>query len=131
EEPITTIYSPSHAVEVKRDGERRATVGYESDDANGGNFQLYVGTADDAVAGVALSLLTYADPGSDDAAGYFLLLATPGAGDAAAAHAIPKDVVFVLDTSGSMSRLKLDQAKKALRFCLDNLGEEDRFELVR
>ena len=43
-----------------------------------------------------------------------------------------KDIAFVLDTSGSMAdRNKLEQAKKALNFCLANLNEDDRFDIVR
>ena len=42
-----------------------------------------------------------------------------------------KDVAFVLDTSGSMAGKKLEQAKKALQFCVENLNDGDRFEIVR
>src|SRR6185369_17290357 len=43
-----------------------------------------------------------------------------------------KDIVFVLDTSGSMAEHgKLDQAKRALNYCLANLGDGDRFDIVR
>ena len=42
-----------------------------------------------------------------------------------------KDVAFVLDTSGSMAGKKLDQAKKALLFCVENLNDGDRFEIIR
>ena len=42
-----------------------------------------------------------------------------------------KDVAFVLDTSGSMAGKKITQAKKALEFCVENLNDGDRFELVR
>ena len=63
--------------------------------------------------------------------GWFLLLASPGA-DALKSHeANPKDVVFVLDTSGSMAGKKLEQAKKALAFCVENLNDSDRFEVLR
>ena len=45
---------------------------------------------------------------------------------------LPKDVTFVLDTSGSMADdNKLVQAKKALSFCLQNLNADDRFEIIR
>src|SRR5439155_1056597 len=37
----------------------------------------------------------------------------------------------VVDTSGSMAGPKLQQAKKALEFCVENLNNEDRFEIVR
>jgi Ca-activated chloride channel family protein len=58
-----------------------------------------------------------------------MLLASPGLAPAAAVQ--PKDITFVLDTSGSMVGPKLEQAKKALLFCLANLGSADRFEIVR
>ena len=43
----------------------------------------------------------------------------------------PQDVVFVIDTSGSMSGEKLEQAQAALKYCVDQLDERDRFNLVR
>ena len=42
-----------------------------------------------------------------------------------------QDVVFVLDTSGSMAGEKIEQAKRALHYCIDSLDEEDRFTVVR
>ncbi|MFW6263646.1 MAG: VIT domain-containing protein [Thermotogota bacterium] len=42
----------------------------------------------------------------------------------------PKDVVFVLDKSGSMSGMKYLQAKKAAEFIISRLYEEDRFNLI-
>ena len=51
--------------------------------------------------------------------------------DAKEREVVLKDVVFVLDTSGSMVGKKIDQAKKALEFCVENLNDGDRFELVR
>ncbi len=51
--------------------------------------------------------------------------------DAKDAKPSPKDVVFVLDTSGSMAGEKIQQAKKALAFCVDNLNDDDRFEIIR
>ncbi len=72
-------------------------------------------------------MLTY-KTGDDD--GYFLILAAPSLD--MKSKPVPKDVTFVLDTSGSMADgHKLEQAKKALQFCLANLNEDDRFEIVR
>ena len=73
-----------------------------------------------------MNLVTH-KPDSDD--GYFLLLAAPTV--ATEAKPAPKDIVFVVDTSGSMAGAKLKQAKKALEFCVANLNTEDRFEIVR
>lgn len=122
---LKSIYSPTHKVEVKRDGARKATVGFESSHVKPDtDFQLFY-TQGDSDLGV--SLLTYKRSGED---GYFLLLASPGA-DAKNTRVIPKDVVFVLDTSGSMAGAKLEQAKKALAFCIENLNDGDRFEVMR
>src|SRR6266704_614379 len=124
EQPLASIYSPSHKVEIKRDGANRAVIGYESkDERPDTDFQLvYSSEARD----VGLSLLSH-KPDADD--GYFLLLAAPTV--AKEATPAPKDIVFVVDTSGSMAGAKLNQAKKALEFCVENLNAEDRFEIVR
>ncbi len=122
---LKSIYSPTHKVEVKRDGARKATVGFEANDVKpDGDFQVFY-TQDDADLGV--SLLTYKPAGED---GYFLLLASPGI-ETKNTKVIPKDVVFVLDTSGSMAGAKLEQAKKAMAFCVENLNDNDRFEVLR
>src|SRR5213075_3485819 len=74
-----------------------------------------------------VNLLTYKTAGED---GYFLLLASPGQ-VSKDTRVLPKDVAFVLDTSGSMAGAKLEQAKKALKFCVENLNDGDRFEILR
>jgi Ca-activated chloride channel family protein len=123
--PLKSIYSPSHTVEIKRHGAHRAIVGFESNDVRPDtDFQLLYATRDDDVG---LSLMTYRD---EEDEGYFLLLASPGV-ETKGAKIIPKDVAFVLDTSGSMAGSKLAQAKKALQFCVENLNDGDRFEIVR
>ena len=123
--PLKAVYSPSHKVEVRRDGDRRATAGFEGADiAPDADFTLYFSAEQEAIG---LSLLTHRQAGED---GYFLLLASPGA-DTKDAKAMPKDVAFVLDTSGSMAGKKLEQAKKALRFCVESLDDHDRFEVIR
>ena len=44
---------------------------------------------------------------------------------------MPRDLVLVLDTSSSMSELKMAQAKKALKYCLSQLGPDDRFAVIK
>ncbi|MBI5687238.1 MAG: VWA domain-containing protein [Verrucomicrobia bacterium] len=123
--PIKTIYSPSHNVEIRRHGAMRATVGFESKNVRPDtDFQVVFSTED---ADVGVNLMTYKNGDGD---GYFLLLASPGA-DIKSNRVVPKDVTFVLDTSGSMAGNKLAQAKKALQFCVENLNDSDRFEIIR
>jgi len=126
--PIKNVYSPGHDVTVKRDGEHKATVSYEVRDARPDtDFQVFYSL--DAEEDIGLSLLTYRDDAEDDH-GYFMLLASPGYIDNPDA-VVAKDVVFVLDTSGSMAGEKMKQASKALKFCIYQLNEGDRFEIVR
>ncbi len=124
--PLKSIYSPSHEVEIKRDGAKKAVIGYEQKNVlPENNFAIYF-TPQKTELG--LNLLTHRpDPDED---GYFLLLLSPGI-DVKQEKVVEKDVAFVLDTSGSMAGKKIEQAKKALEFCLHNLNDGDRFEVVR
>jgi len=123
--PLKSIYSPSHSVEVKRDGPNRATAGYEASEVQPNtDFALYFAPEKDEIG---LNLLTHRVSGED---GYFLLLASPGV-DVKEKQVVLKDIAFVLDTSGSMAGKKLEQAKKALQFCVENLNDGDRFEIIR
>jgi Ca-activated chloride channel homolog len=123
--PLKSIYSPSHPVEVKRDGPNRAVIGYEASQVRPDtDFALYFAPEKDELG---IHLLTYRTGSAD---GYFLLLASPGMGTNER-RLVQKDIVFVLDTSGSMAGRKLQQARKALQFCVENLNDGDRFEIMR
>jgi len=74
--------------------------------------------------GFGIDLLTH----TDEDGGYFWLTLAP---NVSVDDTIPKDIVLVLDNSGSMTDGKLETAVRALSFCLDNLGPDDRFEIVR
>ena len=124
-QPLKTIYSPSHKVDVRRHGDDRATIGFESSETRcDSDFELFYRSDNDEVGA---NLMTFKASGEE---GYFLMLLSPGA--VAKKHTVvAKDVTFVLDTSGSMSGNKIKQAKKALQFCVDSLNDEDRFEVIR
>jgi Ca-activated chloride channel family protein len=126
--PLTTIHSPSHEVEVKRDGDRKAVIGFETKDLRPDtDFLLAWGV--EPTDEIGLGLLCHREAGDDE--GTFALFAAPSPAALAAAPQ-PKDIVFVLDTSGSMAEGdKLGQARRALEFCLRNLDDRDRFGVVR
>lgn len=60
---------------------------------------------------------------------YGLLTIVPPAPDARTAF-VPRDLIVLLDTSGSMSGAPLDQAKRVVGMLVDSLGPEDRLEMV-
>src|SRR5262249_55199453 len=73
---------------------------------------------------VGLTLLTCRPDKHKD--GYFMLLVSPRA-EFSKSQQVPRDMVFVLDTSSSMAGPKMEQAKKALKFCLDSLKSQAHF----
>src|SRR5262249_12917591 len=121
---IKGVYSPSHEIDVKRDGERKARLSFESRGGAQADFQLFYTFSNQDFG---LSLLTYRDPGKD---GFFLLLVSPKA-EIDDREVSAKDVIFVLDTSGSMSEEgKMDKAKAALRQGVASLNPRDRFNII-
>jgi Ca-activated chloride channel family protein len=60
--------------------------------------------------------------------GFFTLLITPKL--SLSESTLPRDIVLVLDTSGSMRGKKIEQARRALKYCLNNLTPRDRFGLI-
>ena len=122
---LKNIYSPSHEIETDRSDDERATVTFErSGVLDGRDFVLYYSLDGRAIGATALAHRPYGDR-----PGYFMLLVSPEV-ELDATDVRPKDVVFVLDTSGSMAGEKMEQAKEALAYCLRRLGERDRFGLV-
>ncbi len=121
-EAMHAIYSPSHPVAISRDGDFHAVVGYE--DANvlaENDFELFYTVSPETIG---LNLLSYKEPGQD---GFFLLMAAPNVEvDQVAA----KDVILVLDTSGSMEGEKMAQARETAVFIIDHLNSQDRFNII-
>lgn len=122
---IATVYSPSHEVKLDRKSNDHIIATYhEKKVLPVTDFVLYYKPAKEPVGA---TLLTHqGDPKED---GYFMLLVNPHPG-AAKTEVVAKDVVFVLDRSGSMSGKRIQQAKEALSFILKNLNPEDQFNIV-
>ncbi len=120
---LASLYSSSHDVTIERLGWGRARVHWKSFDANPTeDFELFFSPAEN---GFGSGLLA----GERDGQGHFLFLFSPEARPHRS-DALPKDIVFVLDRSGSMDGEKIEQARNALHYILGQLGEEDRFCLI-
>jgi len=124
ERGLKTVFCPTHEVEIRRKGGNAAVVGFEEKRTTPDkDFTLYYSTDD---KGVGVSVVAHRLPGEN---GYFLLTVTPAYDSGG--KVLPKDITFVLDTSGSMTPAKMAQAKRAIRYCLSQLNAEDRFEIIR
>jgi hypothetical protein len=122
---IRTIYSPTHKIDIHREGERQANLSFEGKNVQPArNFQLFYSLSN---ADFGMSLMTYRE-GADD--GYFMIIFAPKV-EQDKSSVVPKDITFVLDTSGSMDdRGKLEKALSSIKFGVRKLNSEDRFNIV-
>ncbi len=89
------------------------------------DFVMYYSIGDSQ----ALHLLSYRDPkDAQDPDGFFMLLLAPR--PELPDQVIGKDLILVLDHSGSMEGDKFNQAQAALKYILQHLNPGDRFGLV-
>ncbi len=125
---LGTIYSSSHPITTERQEAGRAQVTWEAKYVQPTeDFHLFFAPAE---GGFGSGLLTGQQPRPDgDPEGHFLFLFAPERVQETA-PALPKDIVFVVDRSGSMEGEKIDQAQNAIQFILGQLNENDRFSIV-
>ncbi len=62
---------------------------------------------------------------------YLLVMMLPPTDDTVPSPAMPRELIFVIDTSGSMHGTSLRQAKKALQLALDGLKPNDLFNILQ
>lgn len=60
---------------------------------------------------------------------YLLMVMPPDSGEALTAR-VPREMIFVVDTSGSMHGVSIEQARKALLRAIDGLQPGDRFNVI-
>ncbi|MCE7981301.1 MAG: VWA domain-containing protein [Caldilinea sp. CFX5] len=121
---LRTIYSPNHDITVERTSDDGGQVRYRATDVRPErDFSLYFGANQSPVG---LNILSYKPTGED---GYFVLLAAPSV-EVDAAAVVARDIVMVVDISGSMQGEKIKQAKAAAHYVVDHLNTDDRFNLI-
>ena len=126
-DPVRAVYSPSHQVDIVRSDDFEFRVGYEAADVTPDrDFELFYSVTQYEIG---LNLLSFRDPESEDPDGTFLLLVAPSF-QADPDRRVDKDLILVLDQSGSMEGEKFRQAQEALTFVLDHLNSGDRFNII-
>jgi len=125
--PVKAVYSPSHDVSIDRKNEYEFLVGYEAYDVTPDtDFDLFYSISEEDFG---LNLISYRDPYDEDNDGFFMLLAAPNV-EVDPNEIIAKDVILVLDRSGSMEGKKFQQAQDALKYVLEHLNPEDQFNII-
>ena len=121
---IVNLYSPTHDLSIKKNGRTKAIVNStERDVRSSRDFILYYTIPQNEIG---FNILTYKENEKD---GFFLAMMAPNI-STTRQPIIGKNIVFVVDRSGSMGRAKMKQAKDALQFCLQNLNEQDHFNII-
>lgn len=124
---ISNIYSPTHNIAISRsdDDDKSFRAGFEASYyVPESDFSLFYGIASDTIN---VNLLTYRESANED--GFFMLLVQPPL-RIEDEEVIPRDVIIVLDQSGSMDGAKWEQARKAAAYVLENLNPQDRFNAI-
>lgn len=121
--PLAAIYSPTHELRsLERTAGTARLVATDRGASATGSFRLAVVRG----PGPSASVLTYPDPAIGG--GYFLLLAA--APPAPSEASLPRDLVLVLDRSGSMAGIPLEQAKQAAQAIVASLRDGERVNIV-
>ncbi len=121
--PLTSLESSTHVVDIARPDAKHAVIKLK-DQATIPNkdFVLRYSVASQSIQD---AILTHADARG----GYFMLALQPPA-RVTPTQITPKEIVFVLDTSGSMMGFPIEKAKEAMKLAMDGLNPGDTFNLI-
>jgi Ca-activated chloride channel family protein len=121
--PVTDLKSVLHEVETERPGESRAVVRLKNQqEIPNRDFVLKYGVAGDKIGD---AILTHAA-----AKGGFVTLVLHPPARVAPEEATSKEMIFVIDCSGSMSGFPIEKAKKTMRMCIEQMNPKDTFNLI-
>src|SRR6266536_5389613 len=121
--PIEDVTSKSHAIDLERpDGSRAHVRLKDSSVIPNKDFILRYDVAGKTISD---ALLTH----RSEKGGFFTLIIQPPE-RVTVEDVTPKELVFVLDTSGSMSGFPIEKAKETMQLALDGLYPADTFNLI-
>ena len=124
--PIKTIYSPTHKLKIDSKSDKKVAGALEiAPDATDRDITLVYTVSEKEIG---LSVVPFRPNPSEP--GYFAIFISPQI-QMQEKEIQPKAVTFVIDTSGSMSGEKIEQAKKSLIYCLNSLRPQDSFNIIR
>jgi Ca-activated chloride channel family protein len=124
--PLGEVKSPHHAVKIESpDSASRVIRLADGKVPADSDFELTWKPSAEKAPSVGLFREHVAD------ADYLLAFVTPPTIDQAERKPLPREVVFVIDNSGSMGGTSITQAKASLIFGLSRLQPGDRFNVIR
>ncbi len=122
---IVGVKIPSHPAQARRIDDNHWQVTFErSKELPAADFQVQYEVAAQRMGFNFLST----QPDKNDKGFFMMMLAPQEVVDAR--DIVARDIVFVLDVSGSMSGYKIEQTKAAYNFFIDHLNADDRFNVI-
>jgi Ca-activated chloride channel homolog len=124
--PLAKLESPYHKTDMKQDGHRYSINLANGETPANRDFELVwqpqVGSAPQAaVFTETKNDKTYA----------LVMVMPPSAANETKAKPLPREVIFVIDTSGSMEGMSIEQARESLALALGRLTPQDRFNVIQ
>jgi Ca-activated chloride channel family protein len=123
---LSQIASSYHKVDISEDLEHRYHIALSEKQVPANKDFELVWTPDTGSAPQA-ALFTETREGET----YALMMVMPPNGGDAAKSRLPRETVFIIDTSGSMSGASMEQAKQALLMAIERLTPADRFNVIQ
>lgn len=124
---LSTVYSPSHKIDLQRKDRDHVVVTTVAESSTmAGSFELYYLLEEEQ--GFTATALSY--PSTEFDGGYFLFLAALPTDALSDASDIKRELTLVLDRSGSMKGIKIEQVKQAARQVIDGLADGETFNLI-
>ncbi len=121
--PIDALISKTHEIDVQRPSTHQATLKLKQTAVIPNKD--FILRYDVAGARIQDTLITH----YDSRGGFFTLILQPPE-RVTVEDVTPKELVFVLDTSGSMSGFPIEKAKEAMRMAIAGLYPRDTFNLI-
>jgi len=122
--PLEIIASRYHPVNVsENNGRYKVSLAGGTAPMDHDFELLWRPTAADAPRAMAFTETIDGEP-------HYLLMVMPPSAEAASANVMPREMIFIIDTSGSMHGTSIAQAKQALRRALQGLRPGDRFNVI-
>jgi Ca-activated chloride channel family protein len=124
--PLARLESPYHKIKVSPEEDGQYTITLQEGPVPADrDFELVWQGASGKIPEAALFTE------EKDGETFALFMVLPPAPSALEEHRLPRETVYVIDTSGSMHGASIEQAKAALRLALLRLRPQDRFNIIQ
>lgn len=128
--PLASLRSTHHDISKSSSGGNRHSIQLKQDTTPANrDFELaWIPKKGEAPQGALFTQSFESESGPEH---YALLMVLPQRDDIDHSAILPREIVYLIDTSGSMSGESMQQAKEAVRYSLSQLQPRDTFQVIQ